>query len=204
MPQTNPLDEAKASDLHRAPVWRPIAMSLDRQAPNRVEMATDEDMFDHIQWTVEELAKLEERGQPPADPQPDPDHGELGAGQSAPRDRGLQDPAAPQGRAGCRVAQGRFSLRHLRDENHTNDQTALAFADAVKWSAWAGWKPAKGDPPMVPSYRPPCAMATDALGQPRDGLDIQKGRYVSRSKWLDLDIAVSPDQQCISFGPWRP
>ena len=64
MPKTNPLDEAKASDLHRK-LMATYRYELDRQAPNRVEMATDEDMFDHIQWTVEELVKLEERGQPP-------------------------------------------------------------------------------------------------------------------------------------------
>ena len=60
LPQTNPLDEAKASDLHRK-LMATYRYELDRQAPNRVEMATDEDMFDHIQWTVEELAQLDEQ-----------------------------------------------------------------------------------------------------------------------------------------------
>lgn len=58
------LDGPEALALHRRllGVYR---YELERQYSNRLDMAMDEDMFDHIQWTAEELATLAERGQSP-------------------------------------------------------------------------------------------------------------------------------------------
>lgn len=190
MPKTNPLDEAKASDLHRK-LMATYRYELDRQAPNRVEMATDEDMFDHIQWTVEELSQLEERGQPPLifNLIQTTVNWVLGSQRRATVDYKI----LPRRKEGLDAAARKDELlRHLRDENHTNDQTALAFADAVK--VGMGWlETGEGDPtdgPIVFDRHVPWRqMLWDSRGT--EGLDIQKGRYVSRSKWLDLDIAIS-------------
>lgn len=194
----HPLDGEKAVALHR----RLLAIyryELERQALNRMEMAADEDFYDHIQWSDEEIRALEERGQYPL---------VLNLIQTTvnwvlgTQRRTSQDyKVLPRRKDGLEAAQRKSELlRHLRDENYSEQQVALAFADAVK--AGIGWlETGQGDPADGPivyeraeSWR---YMLWDSRGA--DGFDIQKGRYVIRSKWIDQDIgeALWPDRAAL-------
>ena len=59
------LDSPEAVEL-----WKRLLATyryeLERQAQNRYEMAVDEDFYDHIQWSLEEVAELEARGHRPS------------------------------------------------------------------------------------------------------------------------------------------
>ena len=58
------LDSDKGNNIHSTLMGHYIR-ELDRQAENRMQMAMDEDFYDHIQFTDEELQILAERGQAP-------------------------------------------------------------------------------------------------------------------------------------------
>jgi len=188
--QLHPLDQADAVSLHKR-LLNLYRYELERQWDNRADMATDEDMFDHIQWTMEEIAALEERGQAPIvfNLIQTTVNWVLGTQPRAAVDYKI----LPRRKEGLEPALRKDELlRHLRDENHTNDQNAMAFADAVK--VGLGWlETGEGDPtdgPIVFDRHVPWRqMLWDSRGT--EGLDIQKGRYVSRTKWMDLDVAAS-------------
>lgn len=186
-PQQHPLDRQEATELH-GKLLAIYRYELERQAINRGEMAADEDFYDHIQWTSEEIAELEARGQYPL---------VLNLIQTTvnwvmgTQRRGSQDyKILPRRSDGLEAAERKSELlRHLRDENYSEQHVAMAFADAVK--AGIGWlETGQGDPADGPivydrheSWR---NMLWDSRGT--DGLDIQTGRYVIRSKWMDLDV----------------
>ena len=57
-------EEAERQKLHgRLMDW--YMQERDKQGPNRYEMAIDEDFYDGLQWSDEEVAALMERGQAP-------------------------------------------------------------------------------------------------------------------------------------------
>lgn len=194
----HPLDGEDAKALHQR-LLSTYRYELERQTANRLEMAMDEDFFDHIQWSAEEMAELEARGQYPL---------VLNLIQTTvnwvlgTQRRTVQDyKVLPRRKDGMDAAERKSELlRHLRDENYSEQQTALAFSDAVK--AGIGWlETGQGDPADGPivfdrheSWR---NMLWDSRGA--EGLDIQRGRYVTRSKWMDLDVCsvLWPDREAL-------
>lgn len=188
-PRPNRLDLPEAVALHRR-LMNIYRFELDRQWKNRAEMAIDEDMFDHIQWTMDELAILEERGQAPIvfNLIQTTINWVLGSQRRATLDYKI----LPRNEEGLEAANRKTELlRHLRDENHTQDQLALAFADAVK--AGVGWlETGEGDiadgPVVFDRYSPWRQMLWDSRATQ---MDLTDARYVTRSKWLDLDIAAA-------------
>lgn len=192
--QRHPVKEGKQHRLD-APeareLWRKLISTyryeLQRQQENRRDMAIDEDMFDHIQWTAEEIAALNERGQTPIvfNLIQTTINWVLGSQRRAPVDYKV----LPRQKAGADAAKRKNELlRHLRDENDSEMQTALAFADAVK--AGVGWlETGEGDPADGPivfdrheSWR---NMLWDSRAR---AYDLSDARYVCRVKWLDLDV----------------
>ena len=62
--KANELDSPESIAVHRR-VLSMYQRELDRQQINRMEMATDEDFYDAIQWDEQDAATLKERGQQP-------------------------------------------------------------------------------------------------------------------------------------------
>lgn len=174
--------------------WRKLLAvyryELERQARNRQEMATDEDMFDHIQWTAEEVSTLEDRGQVPIvfNLIQTTINWVLGSQRRTPIDYKVLPRRKEGGDAATRKDE---LLRHLRDENDSEMQVALAFADAVK--AGIGWlETGEGDPADGPIVFDRHESWRNMLWDSRSRrYDMSDARYVSRVKWLDLDLAVA-------------
>lgn len=183
----NRLDTSDAIALHKR-LLATYRYELERQSGNRRQMAIDEDMFDHEQWTQEEIAILEERGQAPIvfNLIQTTINWVLGSQRRAPTDYKVLPRQKEGGKAASRKDE---LLRHLRDENDTEIQTAMAFADAVK--AGVGWlETGEGDPsdgPMVfDRYESWRNMLWDSRSRQ---VDLSDARYVCRVKWLDVDMA---------------
>ncbi|MGP9804035.1 portal protein [Paracoccus sp. NSM] len=188
------LDSPEAIDL-----WKRLLATyryeLERQAQNRYEMSVDEDFYDHIQWTLEEIAELEARGQFPLvfNLIQTTINWMLGTQRRAPQDYKV----LPRKKDGLQSAERKTELlRHLRDVNHSNQHVSMAFSDAVK--AGIGWlEVGQGDPAegvrvmdRRESWR---NMLWDSRAQ---DMGLKDARYVTRMKWLDLDIAAAlwPDR----------
>ena len=183
------LDSHKANEIHT----RLLAIyraELERQADNRAEMATDEDFYDHQQWTAEEAQQLMDRGQAPLvfNLIQTSTNWLLGSQRRATMDFKV----LPRRKDGLDAAQRKTELlRHVRDENHADAEGSLVFADQVK--AGVGWFEAgEGDPAdgpiVVDAHTPWRQMLFDSRSAKADFSD---GRYVSRTKWLDLDVAAT-------------
>lgn len=175
-------------------VWRRLLATyryeLERQAENRREMAADEDMYDHIQWTPEEIAVLEERGQVPLvfNLIQTTINWVLGSQRRA----AIDYKVLPRRPEGLKPAQRKDELlRHLRDENDSELQTALAYAEAVK--AGIGWlETGEGDPADGPVVFDRYESWRNMLWDSRSKhYDLSDARYVCRVKWLDLDMATA-------------
>lgn len=188
------LDQPAAQDQHRKllAIYR---YELERQSDNRREMATDEDMFDHIQWTAEEVSTLQERGQTPIvfNLIQTTINWVLGSQRRSPMDYKV----LPRRKEGVDAASRKDELlRHLRDENDTEMQVALAFADAVK--AGVGWlETGEGDPADGPIVFDRFESWRNMLWDSRSrAYDMSDARYVARVKWLDRDMAEAlwPDR----------
>lgn len=186
-PHVNRLDMPQAQAQ-----WRKLLAiyryELERQADNRRAMAVDEDMFDHIQWTAEEIAVLEGRSQVPIvfNLIQTTINWVLGSQRRAAQDYKV----LPRQEQGSTAANRKNELlRHLRDENNTEMQTALAFADAVK--AGVGWlETGEGDPADGPIVFDRHESWRNMLWDSRSkAYDLSDARYVCRAKWLDVDLA---------------
>lgn len=185
--QLHPLDRPDAVELHKR-LLNTYRHELDRQGESRADMAIDEDMFDHIQWTTDELAVLQERGQSPIvfNLIQTTINWVLGSQRRATVDYKI----LPRRKEGLDAAARKDELlRHLRDENHTNDQNALAFADAVK--VGIGWlETGEGDPTDGPIVFDRYESWRNMLWDSRcTRMDLSDARYVTRTKWLDIDTA---------------
>lgn len=163
---------------------------LERQYLNRREMAIDEDMYDHRQWTEEEIAILLERGQAPLifNLIQTTINWVLGSQRRATMDYKV----LPRRKEGADAAERKSELlRHNRDENDSDLATALAYSDAVK--AGVGWlETGEGDPADGPIVYDRHESWRNMLWDSRSRAhDLSDCRYVCRSKWLDIDMAVA-------------
>lgn len=185
--EVHPLDRADAQDMHRK-LLATYRFELERQTPNRIQMALDEDMYDHVQWTPEEIEILQERGQAPLvfNLIQTTINWVLGSQRRAPVDFKVLPRRSEGGDAAKRKNE---LLRHLRDENDSEMQTALAFADAVK--AGVGWlETGEGDPADGPIVFDRHESWRNILWDSRaKRFDLSDARYICRVKWLDLDLA---------------
>ncbi|GGE24211.1 hypothetical protein SAMN05421774_10868 [Gemmobacter megaterium] len=163
---------------------------LERQNENRLQMAMDEAMYDHQQWTDEELAALAARGQAPIvfNMIQTSVNWVLGSQRRAPMDYKV----LPRHRDGLKQAEIKSQLlAHLRDVNRSEFAYAQAFTDAVK--AGVGWvETGQGDPEdgtiVFDRWESWRSMLWDSTST---RMDIADARYVMRAKWLDLDLATA-------------
>lgn len=182
------MDSAKGVQLHQNLMGHYIR-EIDRQAENRMQMAMDEDFYDHIQFTDEELEILADRGQAPlifnmihtsVD-------WVLGSQRRATMDYRI----LAKNSDGVKSAERKTQLmKHVSDANHFESQCSDAFKDAVK--AGLGWLEAgqgsEDDNSKVlmrsESWR---SMLYDSTAV---RYDLEDARYIMRAKWLDTDIAM--------------
>lgn len=174
----------------------------DRQAVNRLEMATDADFYDSIQWNHDDAQILEGRGQTP-----------LVFNEVAPmvdwvigteRRARVDWKVLPRAEDDVELADIKTKvMKYVSDVNRSQFVRSRAFADAVK--AGVGWidDGARDDPSedvLYSRYEDWRNVLWDSSSYEPD---LSDARYVFRWRWVDLDIArmMFPDRvRCIERG----
>jgi len=187
--ELHPLDSPVMKKLFRQlKEW--YEQEREKQAPNRYQMAIDQDFYDNIQWDEEDAAELEERGQAPTVYNVVASTVDWIIGTEK-RTR-VDFKVLPRAEDDVQLADVKTkALKYLSDVNKTSFARSLAFADAVK--VGVGWieDGARGDPteePVFSRYENWRNLVWDSSGVERDGSDW---RYLYRWKWIDLDIAIA-------------
>lgn len=195
--QVNPLDTpdmqrlfSKLMDFYRH--------ELDRQRDNRADQAVEEDYYDNIQWTEEDASVLRERGQVPLVYNVISQSVNWVIGSEK---RGRTDfKVLPRRKNDGKQAEKKTQLlKYISDCNRTPFSRSRAFEDSVK--VGIGWMEDacsdNMDGELIYSrYESWRNMLWDSASTE---MDLSDCRYVIRSKWLDVDIAVAmfPDRKDI-------
>ncbi|MGL4573749.1 MAG: hypothetical protein ACRCV9_03065 [Burkholderiaceae bacterium] len=185
--------EAKRKELKKLLTW--YYFEKDRQSENRLQMATDADFYDNIQWDAEDAATLRERGQMP-----------LVFNEIAPmidwligteRRTRVDWKVLPRTEDDVELADVKTKvLKYVADINKSAYHRSRAFADAGK--VGLGWidDGVRDDPtqdPLYSRYEDWRCVLHDSLAY---DLDMSDARYVFRWRWVDVDIArvMYPDR----------
>lgn len=163
---------------------------LDRQEENRAQMAIDEDYYDSIQWTDEEIAELRERGQAPTVYNVIATTVNWIIGSEK---RGRADfKVLPRRKDGAKAAERKTALlKYLSDVNWLPFERSHAFEEAVK--AGLGWLESSiaDSDDGEPIYAGAESWRNIIFDSTYRRLDMQDCRYIFRVKWVDLDVAIS-------------
>jgi hypothetical protein len=185
----NALDNATHVRLHTS-LMGTYLHALERQSSNRIEMAIDEDYYDNKQWTEAEEAELEERGQMPLvfNVTATTVDWVLGTEKRSRSDFKILPRRKEDGKPAERKTE---LMKYLSDVNKEPYSVSRAFEDAVK--AGVGWMEDgyQGDDegePIFSRYESWRNMLWDSTAMEPD---LSDGRYVFRTKWLDLDVAMA-------------
>lgn len=168
---------------------------LDRQQLNRIEQAEDEDFYDNEQWDALDKATLEERGQVALvyNVISSTVNWVLGTEKRARTDFKV----LPRRKDASKPAERKSQLlKYLSDVNRAGYARSRAFEDAVKVGiGWleCGVQDDDDGEPVYDRYESWRNVMWDSASTERD---IEDGRYLSRNKHTDLDIAVAifPDR----------
>ncbi|AEZ50861.1 portal protein [Burkholderia phage DC1] len=183
------LDSEKAVELHGR-LLSYYRQELSRQEPNRAEMATDEDYYDNIQWTQDEIEELKERGQAPTVYNVIAQSVNWIIGSEK---RGRSDfKVLPRRKDGGKAAERKTALlKYLSDVNHLPFERSMAFEDAVK--AGIGWleSQVQDENDGEPLYAGAESWRNILWDSTYRRLDMDDCRYIFRVKWVDLDVAVA-------------
>lgn len=187
-PAGDPLDsEAGRAELRRLLQW--YYYERERQAENRMEMATDADFYDSIQWDEEDAAALRARGQMP-----------LVFNEVAPmvdwiigteRRSRVDWSVLPRTEDDVDLADTKTKvLKYVADVNRSAFVRSRAFADAIK--SGVGWVDdgARDDPTqdiLYSKYEDWRNIVWDSAAYEHDLADA---RYVFRWRWVDEDVAL--------------
>lgn len=188
------LDNEVHYGLHRRLLGH-YQRELDRQQDNRIEQAQDEDYYDNIQWTEEEAQILRDRGQAPLTYNVISQTINWIIGSEK---RGRIDfKVLPRGKEDAKPAEKKTNLlKYLSDVNRTQFHRSRAFEDATKvgigWLEDAVTDDDEGEP-IYSRYESWRNILWDSASTE---LDLSDCRYVTRTKWLDLDLctALFPDR----------
>jgi hypothetical protein len=165
--------------------WR---RELSRQYDNRLEMGLDADFYDGIQWNANDAETVRERGQQPLvfNVIATTINWLLGT-----EKRGRTDyKILPRRKEGGKSAEMKTQLlKYLSDANRTEFHISRAFADAVK--VGVGWleEGVQSDDEGEPIYDRYESWRNMLHDSAATELDLEDGRYIFRSKWMDTDIA---------------
>jgi len=186
-PAENPLDSEHGQQLH-ARLLSFYRQELDRQSENRFQMAIDEDYYDNIQWSEEEAQGLKDRGQAPIVYNVTATSINWIIGSEK---RGRTDfKILPRGKEDAKQAELKTDyLKYLSDVNRLPFQRSRAFEDAIK--VGIGWledgaQDEDDGEPIYSRYESWRNMLHDSAATELDNSD---GRYIFRSKWVDVDVA---------------
>ena len=183
------LDNDEHMDLQRR-LLSFYRQELDRQEENRAEMATDEDYYDNIQWTPEEIEALRERGQAATvyNVISQSINWILGS-----EKRGRSDyKVLPRRKEDGKAAERKTALmKYLSDVNHTPYERSRAFEDAVK--AGIGWLECQyqDEDDGEPIYEGAESWRNIIYDSTYRNIDMADCRYIFRVKWVDLDVATA-------------
>ena len=191
---TSNLDSAQGIQLQRKLIGY-YQRELERQAINRAEMAEDADFYDNEQWSAEDKAILNDRGQAPLvyNVISTTVNWVLGTEKRSRTDFKVLPRRKDAGKPAERKTQ---ILKYLSDVNRTPFHRSRAFEDTVK--VGVGWledgvQDSDDGEPIYSRYESWRNMLWDSAGTE---LDLGDARYVFRSKWLDYDVGASifPDR----------
>ncbi|PTM61893.1 hypothetical protein [Phreatobacter oligotrophus] len=188
-PPASLLDGDAAIELHGR-LLDHYLREIDRQAENRREMATDEDFYDNEQWSDDDKAILEARGQKALvyNVTATTIDWVLGTERRARSDFKV----LPRRKKDAKPAERKSELlKYLSDCNDSPFHWSRAFADAVK--VGCGWiedaiQDGTENEPIVTRYCNWREMLGDSSASE---MDYSDGRYIFRSKWVDVDVACA-------------
>jgi hypothetical protein len=161
----------------------------DAQAENRMEMATDANCYDNEQWTPEDAAEVEARGQVP-----------LVYNEVAPmcdwligteRRQRADWKVLPRTEDDVKTADVKTKvLKFVSDINRVTFNRSRAFADAIK--SGVGWLDdgARDDPTQDVLYSKYEDWRNVLWDSASYEPDLSDARYVFRWRWVDEDIAI--------------
>jgi len=183
----HPLETEEATArLHKVQDWRRQAQQA--QAQNRFEMARDEDFVDGDQWSAEDKAALEERGQLATVFNLVATTARWVTGTEK-RTR-VDYRVLPRHKAGLKDAESKTKLlKYIADVNKAGFARSKAFEQTTK--AGLGWleigiRSDSDDEPLFLRWESWRNMWYDPLSVEAD---LSDARFVFREKWVDLDVA---------------
>lgn len=186
-PPASNLDTADKQELHRL-LLSYYRQELDRQSENRFQMAIDEDYYDNIQWSEEEARVLKDRGQAPIvyNVTAQTINWVIGS-----EKRGRTDfKILPREKEDSAQADLKTKLlKYLSDVNRLPFARSRAFEDAIK--VGLGWLEdgAQDEDDGEPVYSRYESWRNILHDSASTELDFSDGRYIFRSKWVDVDVA---------------
>lgn len=185
----HPLDAPDMQELHTR-LMGFYRRELDRQYDNRMQMAKDADYYDNEQWSPEEVAELESRGQAAIVYNVISQTVNWVIGSEK---RGRSDfNVLPRTKEDAKPAERKTQLlKYMSDVNMTPFHRSRAFEDAAK--VGMGWledgvSDRDDNEPVFSRYESWRNMLWDSAC---NELDLSDARYVIRSKWVDLDVACA-------------
>lgn len=186
-PSINDLDSQDRQDLHRR-LLSYYRQELDRQSENRFQMAVDEDYYDNIQWSEEEASALRERGQAPIvyNVIAQTINWVIGSEKRGRTDFNI----LPRGKEDTKPAQTKTKLlKYISDVNRLPFSRSRAFEDSIK--VGIGWLEdgAQDEDDGEPIYSRYESWRNILHDSASTELDFSDGRYIFRSKWVDVDVA---------------
>lgn len=191
----HPMDAQDVLERHARRVAE-YRYELEIQSDNRAEMATDEDYYDHIQFTAKQVQELEARGQAPV--AYDVIHNTVNWVIGSEK-RGRTDwKILPRTEEDAKPAEAKTKyFKYVSDINRTPFNRSRSFEDTVKVGlGWieTGVPDDEDDEPTGDRYESWRNMLWDSAATEMDTSDM---RYQFRSKWVDLDIAIAmfPDRE---------
>lgn len=183
----NDLDAGKKIELHRL-LLSYYRQELDRQSENRFQMAIDADYYDSIQWSEQDAATLKDRGQAPIVYNVIAQTVNWIIGTEK---RGRSDfKILPRRKDDSRAAELKTNLlKYLSDVNRLPFSRSRAFEDAIK--VGIGWLEdgAQDEDDGEPLYSRYESWRNILHDSASTELDFSDGRYIFRSKWVDVDVA---------------
>lgn len=185
----NKLDSDKMVALHKKLLGY-YRSELDRSAENRAEQAEDEQFYDNIQWSAKDAAVLRERNQMPLVYNVISSSIDWVTGTEK---RARTDfKILPRRKEDAKAAQRKTELmKYLSDVNRTQFDISRCFEDATK--VGIGWMEDGIDfntenEPIFSKYESWRNILWDTAATE---LDLSDARYIFRTKWVDLDIALA-------------
>ena len=181
------LDDEKSRRLH-AKLMNWFLQERDKQGPNRVEMAIDEDFYDGLQWSDEDAEELMSRGQAPlVYNQVKPTINWLLGTERRTRVDGKVLPREESDEEGAETKTK--LLKYLSDVNHTPFKRSEWWKSAIV--AGLGWM--EDSISKDPTQELLNCRYVNWRNMYHDSnaveMDLSDARYVARWSFLDLEVA---------------